>query len=108
MPFEGTRISIVLFSRRGWLEAVPQVQDKLRSAGINLPEQDYVRFATLSSEHQSECIEEEAAEVAQSEAGFVTGVGSAMSDQQLQDIGEFVPVAQEGSWVDAVVETPRS
>merc|ERR1719284_347294 len=42
MPFTGSRITIVYFTRRGWIRVDPPVKDYMHKIGFNVPTADYL------------------------------------------------------------------
>lgn len=47
MPYQGSRISVVFFTRKGWLTMLGQTQVSLEALGFQLPGEDYLNLSTV-------------------------------------------------------------
>ncbi|CAE7938265.1 lkhA [Symbiodinium necroappetens] len=54
MPYQGSRISIVYFTRKGWLTMLPETKDTLETSGFMLPGEDYQSLCTTKEDPQAQ------------------------------------------------------
>ncbi|CAE7031882.1 lkhA [Symbiodinium sp. CCMP2592] len=54
MPYTGSRISIVYFTRKGWLTMLPETKDTLETSGFMLPGEDYQSLCTTKEDPQAQ------------------------------------------------------
>jgi len=54
MPYTGSRISIVYFTRKGWLTMLPETKDTLETSGFMLPGEDYQSLCTTKEDAQAQ------------------------------------------------------
>ena len=49
LPFKGTRLSLVYFTRRGWLQMEPEVKHQLEGIGVPLPDESWLSTGTFET-----------------------------------------------------------